>query len=253
VLALGLASCYAIVIPWKGDLNLWDTLFLVAIFCVYIYRVAQAELHEPELIGPAKWLGGLPATLRRITGLVMFVFSGAVIFMSAEPFANSLVAAGKSWGIDEFVLVQWLAPLASEAPEFIVAIIWTWRGDALAGLGALVSSLVNQWSLLVGTLPLVYSLGLGRPGALVFDARQSHEMWLTCAQAVLAVAILANLSLSWYGALTLFTLFMVQLVFQQIRLEISFVYAALALLLIIKDRRHYPALLKAWFTTKAPT
>jgi len=244
VLALGLASCYAIAIPIKGQLDLWDTLFLITIFSIYIYRVSKAEVHEPELIGPAKWLGEMPATPRRFVATLMFLFSGAVIFLSAEPFAEALVASGKSWGIDEFLLVQWLAPLASEAPEFIVAIIWTWRGDALAGLGALVSSLVNQWSLLVGTLPLVYSFGLGRPGALVFDTRQSHEMWLTCSQAVLAVAILANLSLSWYGALTLFVLFVIQLVFQEIRMEISYVYAGLALLLIIKDRHHYPKLFR---------
>jgi cation:H+ antiporter len=174
-----------------------------------------------------------------------------VIAVSAEPFAESLVETGKGWGINEFLLVQWLAPLASEAPEFIIALLWTFRGDAEAGLSALVSSKVNQWTLLVGTIPIVYSLSLGRPGALPLDKVQEHELWLTAAQSLLAVAILANLSLSWYGAIVLFLLFFVQLVFEGLRMPVSAIYVALALLLVIRDRKVYPHLLRAT-TTKPP-
>ena len=44
---------------------------------------------------------------------------------AAEPFAEGLVQTGETLGIDEFLLVQWLAPLASEAPEFLVAALLT--------------------------------------------------------------------------------------------------------------------------------
>jgi cation:H+ antiporter len=158
----------------------------------------------------------------------------------AGPFAEALVETGKQYGINEFLLVQWLAPLASEAPEFIIALIWTFRGDAEAGLSALVSSKVNQWTLLVGTIPVVYSISLGAPGALHLDLVQEHELWLTAAQSLLAVAILANLSLSWYGAVVLFILFAVQLVFADLRMPVSAVYVALTLLLVWRDRRVYP-------------
>jgi cation:H+ antiporter len=174
----------------------------------------------------------------------MFLYSGVVIFLAAEPFAESLVAVGRELQIDEFLLVQWLAPLASEAPEFIIAILWTLRGDAEAGLGALVSSKVNQWTLLMGTIPLVFSLALGHPGALPLDLRQEHEIWLTAAQSLFAVAILANLSLSWYGALALLVLFLSQLLFEHIRMPLSAVYVGLAVMLIIRDRKHYPKLLR---------
>ena len=60
---------------------------------------------------------------------------------------------GEALGIDEFLLVQWLAPLASEAPELLVAGLYAWRLNTNAALGTLVSSKVNQWTLLVGTLP----------------------------------------------------------------------------------------------------
>jgi len=244
---LGLATVYSIWIPLKGRLDLFDTFFLLLIFTWYVVRISGVAHHEPELLGPAKWIGDMPEFRRRVMAISMFVFSGAVIFLSAERFAESLVAAGKGWGIDEFLLVQWLAPLASEAPEFIVAAIWTWRGDAEAGLGALVSSKVNQWTLLVGTIPLVYSFSLGHVGALQLDTVQTHELWLTAAQSLFAVAILANLSLSWYGASLLFGLFSLQLVFAHIRMPVSAVYVVLALLLMFRDRVHYPAVVRALF------
>lgn len=244
VLYLGLATAYSIFIPLKGALTLIDAAVLVTIFALYAVRVAKAEVHEPELVGPALWIGGLPDIPRRLVATAMFLFSGGVIAISAHPFAHSLVAAGKSWGIDEFLLVQWLAPLASESPEFLVAIIWTLRGDPESGLGTLVSSKVNQWTLLVGTIPIVYSISLGAPGALPLDTMQQHELWLTAAQSLFAVTLLVNLSLAWYGATLLLVLFLAQFIFPDIRMEISVVYLVLALGLMIRDRRHYLPLLR---------
>jgi hypothetical protein len=76
--------------------------------------------------------------------------------------------------------VQWLAPLASEAPECIITSLFAWRLLGVAGLGALVSSKVNQWTLLVGTIPLVFNLAsfiIGKPvpQALVRDQVQRVE------------------------------------------------------------------------------
>ena len=84
-----------------------------------------------------------------------------MIFIAAHPFAEGLVDTGLAYGVDEFLLVQWLAPLASESPEFIVALLFVWRGQAAAGMRTLVSSKVNQWTLLIGTLPIVFSFGAG--------------------------------------------------------------------------------------------
>jgi cation:H+ antiporter len=245
ILFLGLATCYSIIIPLKGTLSLMDTFFFLIIFAVYALRVARADVHEPELIGPARLLGDLPPLLRRASAVALFLFSGTVIYLSAEPFAESLVATGKGWGIDEFLLVQWLAPLASESPEFLIAAIWTFRGDAEAGLAALLSSKVNQWTLLVGTIALVYSFCLGQPGALPLDERQTHELWLTAAQSLFAVAILVDLSLSWGQGLLLLVLFLAQLLYEDIRMEVSAVYLVLAVWTAIRYRSHFPALFRA--------
>ena len=249
ILFLGLATLYSFVLPWKKSLSLLDTGVFLTLFGFYAWRIAQAEVHEPELVGPARLIGSLPRRPRRLATLVLFLFSAGVIYLSAERFAEALVASGKQAGIDEFLLVQWVAPLASEAPEFIVAMLWTFRGDAAAGLGALVSSKVNQWTLLVGTLPLAYSVHLAKDGrglvhSLPLDLRQEHELWLTACQSLFAVAILANLRLSWYGAVLLFGLFTTQLVVEHIRMQMAVVYLVLALLVFWRDRAQFGPILR---------
>ena len=93
---------------------------------------------------------------------MLFVCSPpASILLVAEHFAEALVETGESFGISEFLLVQWLAPLASEAPELLVAGLYAWRLNTNAGLGTLVSSKVNQWTLLVGTLPIAFAIASG--------------------------------------------------------------------------------------------
>src|SRR5207253_6519159 len=119
-----------------------------------------------------------------------------VVLACAEHFADSLVATGRTFGVSEFFLVQWLAPLASEAPELLVAGLYAWRLNTNAGLGTLVSSKVNQWTLLVGTLPIAFAFTSGSWHGLPIIARQREEVLLTAAQSLFAVAVLASLSLT---------------------------------------------------------
>ena len=89
-----------------------------------------------------------------------------MIIASAEPFAHGLVETGQKLNVSEFLLIQWIAPLASESPEVLVAALLAWRGRAAAGMGALISSKVNQWTLLIGTLPIAFMIGSGDWGIL---------------------------------------------------------------------------------------
>jgi cation:H+ antiporter len=238
------ATVYAFTIPLKGHLSLIDAIILIAIFTAYVIRITKSEVEEPELVGPAAIVGSLGPGARRLWTVLMFLFSGAVIFISAEPFAHSLVQFGKETGIDEFLLVQWLAPLASEAPEFMIAGIWAFRGQAQAAMGALISSKVNQWTLLVGTLPIVLSISAGKLSALILDLRQDHEIWLTAGQSIFAVAILSNLKISWYGAVLLVVLFLAQLIIEEIRMEVMVVYLVFTAIILIRDYKHLPSLIK---------
>lgn len=242
---LGVATLYAFLIPLKGSFSLLDSIVLLPLFGWYVWRVARTHADHPELVGPAELIGRLPRAARRVATVVLFLFAGAVIFMVAEPFAESLVETGAALGFDRFLLIQWLAPFASEAPEFIIAALLAWRGLATAGFGALISSKINQWSLLVGMIPIAYGLASGnilKPLAL--DAHQVQELWLTASQSLYAMGIMLNLLISIRGAATLFVLFLIQFIFPGTHIPISIVYLALAAYLIVRDRGHILLLLR---------
>ncbi|MDE2180133.1 MAG: sodium:calcium antiporter [candidate division NC10 bacterium] len=214
LLHLALATTYSFMIPLKGTLSALDSTVLLAIFVSYMISASKATIVEPELDGGVgELLMQMRPTPRRLATIAMFVYAGLGIFLSAEPFAEGLLATGRAFAIEEFLLVQWLAPLASEAPEFIVAIVFASRGNPGASMGTLVSSKVNQWTLLIGMLPLAYNLSAGHFGAMRLDARQIEEIFLTAAQSFFAVAVLANLSFSLFEAGFIFSLFATQLFF----------------------------------------
>ncbi|HXK32871.1 MAG TPA: sodium:calcium antiporter [Dehalococcoidia bacterium] len=208
---LGIATIYSFIIPLRGGITLFDAAFLISLFGIYVYLAAQGEVEEESsLVGPAETIANLPTGQRRATVLGMFAYAGAAILLSAEHFAEGLIETGVSFGIDEFQLVQWLAPLASEFPEFLVAALLAWRMRADAALGALVSSKVNQWTLLIGCLPVAYAISSGTLNPLPTDTRQAEEVFLTCAQSLLAVILILNLRMSAWEAGALLFLFLAQ-------------------------------------------
>jgi len=221
--ALLLATIYSFILPLKGALSALDSVFFIGIFVLYIIRASRAHVIEPELAGPSELIASIRVPLRRLATILLFAVSGLTIYIAAKPFAEGLLSSGRRFGIEEFILVQWLAPLASESPEFIVAVIFALRVLPGASFGTLVSSKVNQWTLLVGMLPLAFSLSLGNLGSMGLDPRQTEEVFLTSAQSLFAVAVISNFRFSILEALVLFILFSTQLFFPSS--EIRYIYA----------------------------
>ena len=255
---LAVASIYSLTLPLKRTLSPVDTVILVGLFLWYAVRISRAPAEEPHLVGPAQLIGRLPTATRRAVVALMLFGSAAVILISAEPFADSLVKTGEQFGIDTFLLVQWVAPLASEAPELLVAGLFAWRLNTNAGLGALVSSKVNQWTLLVGTLPLVFSISAGALSGLPIDALQREELFLTAAQSIFAVAVLTNRSISVREALALMGLFLTQFVLGGVlpdglraveRIGIGILYLVLAAIVMFQQRRYVKPLVRDGFRT----
>ena len=235
---LSLATLYSFFIPFKKQLDLFDALVLITIFAFYMRAASRATHVEPELEGPSEMIAHWGVQPRRVATILLFFLSGYTIFISAEPFAEGLLATGRTFGIEEFILVQWLAPLASESPEFIVAILFALRANPEASIGTLISSKVNQWTLLIGMLPLVYMLSAGQIMPMHMDNRQDEEILLTAAQSLFAVAVLANLSLSLMEAALLFILFSTQLLIPDptFRYFYSFLYIIFTVGLFVFSR-----------------
>ena len=130
--------------------------------------------------------------------------------------------------------------------------------DGMISLGYLLSSKVNQWTLLVGSLPIVFALASGTHHGLPIDGDQRGELLLTAAQSVFAVAILATLSLSLREALALFSLFWAQFIIGAVVPEsahgaeltiVSVVYLGLAGAILVRDRGRLSSLFVMGFRT----
>lgn len=207
---LAIASIYGMSLFLKDTLNPFDAVVLVGIYVAYMIRLSRASPEEPHLVGPSAYIGSLPKVQRRVINYVLFVVAAAVIVLVAEPFAESLIELGEVIGISDFLLIKWLAPFASEAPELLIASLFAWRLAARTGIGALISSKVNQWTLLVGTLPIVFMIFAGQVHGLPLNEIQRDELWVTATQSVFAVAIIASRSVSRKEAWAMFALFIVQ-------------------------------------------
>lgn len=239
------ATLYSFIIPIKGTFSLLDSVILISLFGLYVWVSSHGKKEEHEQIGLTAIICSFSKPRRRAVVAAMFLYSALVILAAAQPFADGLVALGKSWAIDDFILVQWVAPLASEAPEIVIAGLLVLRGRVQSGMGTLISSKVNQWTLLVGSLPVAYSISSGFPASLVLDARQTEEVLLTAAQSFLAIILLARLRLTPTGAVALFLLFALQLFLpsMEARWVFSGAYLFLAASLLLIDRRRFKMLL----------
>ena len=243
---LAVATIYSLTLPLKRSITLFDAVVLIGLFVAYMIRIARAPAEEPDLIGPAELLGNLAQKQRRIAVAGLLIFAAGVILACAEGFAEAFVETGSQFGISKFLLVQWLAPLASEAPELLVAGLFAWRLNTEAGLGALVSSKVNQWTLLVGSLPIVFAVSSSSWHGLPLDSLQREELFLTAAQSAFAVAVLANRSISVKEAASLLGLFLSQFVLGAVlpshareleRISVGIVYLVLTAIILFRNRR----------------
>jgi len=256
---LAIATVYSLTLPLKQTVTLLDAAILGGIFIAYTVRIASAPAEEPHLVGPARYLGTLGVGARRAAVGALFIYAAIVILLVAERFAEALVGTGREFRISEFLLVQWLAPLASEAPELLVAGLYAWRLNTNAGLGTLVSSKVNQWTLLVGSLPIVFAIASGSLSGLPVEPRQREELLLTASQSVFAVATLSSLSLSLREATLLLLLFFAQFVIGALvptpyhgfeLIAVSAMYLLLGVVILARNRQLLPGLLRDGFRTR---
>lgn len=260
-----LASLYAFVILLKGNITLFDLTVLVAIYGGYLWRVRNVQKNdkpdEGDEPGPAAALNELTLRTQWMVMAGLGLAACGIILWSAEPFAEAMIEAGRALGINEFLLIQWLAPLASEAPAVSVAVLFVLRGQAAGGLTTMISDKINQWTLLVGMLPLAMTVGAGGATALPLDARQIEEFFLTASQSLFGVALLVRLRFGLSSAAALALLFLVQVSFayyfrnDEMRMiatlsGLAWIYLALASVLFIWNGRRLLEIIR--FTFRLP-
>ncbi len=231
VVGLIVSILYFCVIDVKGTLSIWDSVVLMLIYVAYVVilnRIPPKELENPEEEEwPIRKIVQLPPAKRNVTIGVLFLGGAVIIYYTAEPFLHSLMALAVTLGISQYVFIQWIAPLLSEFPEKVSALYWARKvTGAPMALMNMVSSNINQWTMLAAMIPIVYAFSAGHISPIVFDHEQRLEIFLTIAQSALGACLLANLSFAWYEAVALFALFATQFFVPSTREEVAFLYLA---------------------------
>jgi cation:H+ antiporter len=227
---------------WKRTLSWLDALVLVALYVVYLWALLR---HPPK---PAEHLADAPAVARwayRQRGWrrqaaigALFGGGGLLLYVTVHPFLESMLALAGLVGASQFVLVQWVAPFLSEFPEKVSAFYWARRvTQAPMALMNMVSSNINQWTVLAAMIPLVYGYStLRHHGAWLdfhFDQAQRVEILLTLLQTGLGVMLLANMEFSWLDATILFVLWLAQFLRPGWRDAVAVVYGIWMAILVI--------------------
>jgi cation:H+ antiporter len=236
---------YFVWIWYKGSLGVLDAIVLVVMYAAYLAVLWRFPPQGEESLADAprvsRWAYGQRGWRRHAAIASLFIAGGILIYATAEPFLDSMLAVATSLGVSEFVFVQWVAPFISEFPEKVSAFHWARRvSTAPMALMNMLSSNVNQWTVLAAMIPLVYSLSSGGPAALPFDGTQREEILLTVAQSFVAVLLLVRMRFRWWDALLLFVLWLVQFIEAGWRGEVTLLYGIWAAILVLSWIRVRP-------------
>ncbi len=252
IFGLFLPIAYFTFIWWKGSLTFWDAFPLIACYVAYLWvlwKIPPRESNEEALddLGyiPRKALSLRPLH-RNIAIWMMFIIGGVILYFSAHPFLDSMLALAGAFGVSTFVFVQWVAPFLSEFPEKLSAFYWARKvSTANVALMNMVSSNINQWSILSAMIPILFVISAGKMQPLVFTEFQRHEILLTILQSFLGFLLLLNLELKLHEAAILFVFWFVQFIVPSWREAMIYVYLGWCLIEIVLliSRRSAPA---AW-------
>src|SRR2546428_13530846 len=190
-----------------------------------------------EMSGVALAVGRMRLSRRYGVILSLVAVGGLVTILGAQPFVGGLIEIGGALGVSQYLLIQWLAPFLTEFPETITVLYWGARSNrGSLAMGNLISSKLNQWTLLVGTIPIVYNVALARFQSIALTQLQASELFLTASQSIYGAVCLLDLQLSSREALSLIALFLLQFFIPPLRLEVSAAYLFLAAVQLLLTR-----------------
>jgi cation:H+ antiporter len=232
---------YFLVILWKQWIGWIDAVVLIALYAIYLWVLMRNPPKQEEELSDApavsRWAYRQRGWRQKAAIGGLFVLGGSLLYLTAHPFLESMLAVAGLLGIGQFFLVQWVAPFLSEFPEFVSTINWARRVTrAPMALMNIVSSNINQWTILAAMIPLVYGFShlhhFGTWSDFHFDAPQQVEILLTLLQTLLGVLLLANMEFDVLDASALLVLWLIQFIVPHLREEVSVVYGVWIVVLV---------------------
>ena len=218
IFALLLSSFYFCVVLIKGTVSVLDSLALFAIFGWYMKTLFKLDPEEKEreedLLAPCKAIVNIKdGSIKKTVIFGLFIIGGLTFFFVAEPFLHSLRGLSAMLGISTFVFVQWVAPFLSEFPEKVTAFYWAAQIKlAPMGLINFVSSKVNQWTLLIAMVPIVYSISRGSLSVIPLDMFHKEQIFLSMVMTFYGCSCLAKFRFTFMDAVIMFSLWFLQFV-----------------------------------------
>jgi cation:H+ antiporter len=248
---------YIAIVAAKGTLTLFDAAVLILIYAAYLWILSRLPAEEQESI---EELEIVPRTIVKSPRMIrigvisaLFLAGGVAIFYATEPFVGSLLALSAVLGISNFRFVQWVTPLVSEFPEMASTIYFArMPSRAPMALMNMVSSNINQWTLVVAVLPIVYSISVGSVTTITLTPQQRLEVLMTLGQALVGMMFLINMELAWWEATALFVSFFVPFTNPAAAMPVTILYfawAAVELIRLVNGRRRpaaFELFLKTW-------
>jgi cation:H+ antiporter len=207
VVSLFVPILYFVFIYLKASLNLIDAAILLAMYVAYLKVLSRIPPQESESIEDiprvSRWALSRPGRWKLVAIFGLFLGGGLILYFVAHPFYQAMLGMAVAPGLS--VRLQQGGPLLSEFPEKVTAFNWARTGNkASLALMNMVSSNINQWTVLAAMIPIVYSISRGEPSSIPFDAYHRTEILLTVIQSFLGMLLLANLEFRWYEAIGLF-------------------------------------------------
>ena len=233
---------YFVVILIKQTISWVDAVVLLALYVLYLWALLRNPPHDVEQLSDAprvsQWAYRQRGWRRKAAIGGLLAAGGFLLYVTAHPFLESMLALAALLGVSQFVLVQWVAPFLSEFPEKVSAFLWARRvSHAPMALMNMVSSNINQWTVLAAMIPLVFGYShyhhTGAWADFHFDAEQRLEILLTLLQTALGMVVLANMEFDWFDATALFVLWAVQFFVPHLREEVSVAYALWIVILVV--------------------
>ena len=186
---------------------------LICVYLFYLYISSKKESEEAEFVGISEYITNFRKPTRISINVSLITFSAISIFIVSHPFVESLIHVGEKFGIDEYYLIQWLAPLASESPEILIAGLFAFRNKSIESIAIILSSQANQMSLLIGSMGWIFAFATNKFVSFPVNDTQSIEFLLTAAFALIQIAIIYKSKFNKTIIISLMLLFFSQLIF----------------------------------------
>ncbi len=197
---------YFFIVWWKASLELIDAVLLVAIYVAYLLVLRRIPPEEAEGIED---LGADPADGRdrdagaRVASIFALFAAGGRSSTSWLSRSSAACFHSRRRSDPELCVHPVGGAVRLRVPREGVRLLLGSNGRrAPIALMNMVSSNINQWTLLAAMLPIVYSISAGTPSSIPFDERQRLEILMTLGQSLVGMLFLINMELIWWKRLS---------------------------------------------------